>query len=264
MSSWTTFSSSSPSARRRRSSDTPTTSLPPDRLRPGTKSHVDAKQELLALGAANLGSGLLHGFPVSSSGSRTAIGDAIGGRTQLAGLVTVRVLLSLLSSSRPLLASFPSRPSERSSSTPPCAWSTLPSSGGFAAFRRSEFLLAAGTTAPCLVVGVLVRSVGRDRSLRPRLAPSRRPASRRDPGIVPGLAGMHDVDDYPPAEPVPGLLVYRYDSPLFFANAEDFRRRALAAVDHTGGPVAGSSSTPRQSSRSTSLPWTRSRPCAGN
>ena len=50
-------------------------------------------------------------------------------------------------------------------------------------------------------------------------------------GYVPGVAGMHDVDDYPDAEPVPGLVVYRYDAPLCFANAEDFRRRALAAVD---------------------------------
>ena len=50
-------------------------------------------------------------------------------------------------------------------------------------------------------------------------------------GRVPGLAGMHDVDDYPGAQTVPGLVVYRYDAPLFFANAEDFRRRALAAAD---------------------------------
>jgi MFS superfamily sulfate permease-like transporter len=49
---------------------------------------------------------------------------------------------------------------------------------------------------------------------------------------------MHDVDDYPSASTEPGLLVYRYDSPLFFANAEDFRRRALAAVDDQGAPVA--------------------------
>ena len=56
-------------------------------------------------------------------------------------------------------------------------------------------------------------------------------------GYVPGLAGMHDVDDYPSAEPVAGLLVYRYDSPLFFANAEDFHNRALAAVERTSGQV---------------------------
>ncbi len=49
-------------------------------------------------------------------------------------------------------------------------------------------------------------------------------------GLVPGLAGMHDVDDYPSARTIPGLVVYRYDAPLFFANADDFKRRALAAA----------------------------------
>jgi len=48
---------------------------------------------------------------------------------------------------------------------------------------------------------------------------------------VPGIAGMHDIDDYPGATRVPGLVVYRYDAPLCFANSEDFRTRALAAVD---------------------------------
>ena len=56
-------------------------------------------------------------------------------------------------------------------------------------------------------------------------------------GLVPGLAGMHDVDDYPGARTIPGLVVYRYDAPLFFANAEDFRRRALAAADRGPGPL---------------------------
>jgi MFS superfamily sulfate permease-like transporter len=56
-------------------------------------------------------------------------------------------------------------------------------------------------------------------------------------GLVAGVAGMHDVDDYPQARTAPGLLVYRYDSPQFFANAEDFRRRALAAVDEQTEPV---------------------------
>ncbi len=55
-------------------------------------------------------------------------------------------------------------------------------------------------------------------------------------GFVPGLAGMHDLDDYPDG-PIPGLVVYRYDAPLFFANAEDFRRRALAAADQGTEPL---------------------------
>jgi sulfate permease, SulP family len=56
-------------------------------------------------------------------------------------------------------------------------------------------------------------------------------------GFVPGVAGMHNIEDYPEAASVPGLLIYRYDAPLCFANAEDFRRRALAAVDHSDGFV---------------------------
>jgi MFS superfamily sulfate permease-like transporter len=56
-------------------------------------------------------------------------------------------------------------------------------------------------------------------------------------GFVPGVPGMHDIEDYPQARLEPGLLVYRYDAPLFFANAEDFRRRAMAAVDANPDPV---------------------------
>jgi sulfate permease, SulP family len=56
-------------------------------------------------------------------------------------------------------------------------------------------------------------------------------------GYVPGMAGMHDIDDYPTAEAVPGLVVYRYDAPLFFANSEDFRERALDAVAKSPTPV---------------------------
>jgi sulfate permease, SulP family len=54
---------------------------------------------------------------------------------------------------------------------------------------------------------------------------------------VPGLAGMHDIDDYPQAETIPGLVVYRYDAPLFFANAQDFSRRALAAAEQASPPA---------------------------
>jgi MFS superfamily sulfate permease-like transporter len=56
-------------------------------------------------------------------------------------------------------------------------------------------------------------------------------------GFVPGVAGMHHIDDYPEADLVPGLLVYRYDAPLFFANAENFRERAMAAVNDFPGSV---------------------------
>jgi MFS superfamily sulfate permease-like transporter len=107
-------------------------------------------------------------------------------------------------------------------------------------FRWNELVLALATTVAVLIadilVGVLVAVV---LSVLELLSRVMRPHDAIQ-GLVPGLAGMHDVDDYPQAQTVPGLLVYRYDSPLFFANASDFRRRAMAAVatvEATDGPV---------------------------
>jgi len=101
-----------------------------------------------------------------------------------------------------------------------------------ARFRRSELLLAMVTTASVLSLGVLVGVlVAVALSVVDLL---RRLARPHDGvlGYVPGVSGMHDVDDYPTAREIPGLVVYRYDAPLCFANAEDFRRRAIAAVEH--------------------------------
>ena len=98
--------------------------------------------------------------------------------------------------------------------------------------------LALATLAAVVVLGVLVGVlVAVGLSIAELL---RRVARPHDGilGFVPGTAGMHDVDDYPEARRVPGLVVYRYDSPLFFANAENFRTRALAAVEAAPSPVA--------------------------
>jgi sulfate permease, SulP family len=198
---------------------------------------VDAKRELLALGAANLGSGLLHGFPVSSSGSRTAIADAVGGRTQLGSLVTVVCTVAALLFARPVLAAFPLAALGAVVVYAATRLVDVPEFIRFLRFRRSEFMLAAGTTAAVLLVGVLngvLVAIGL--SVLDLLRRVARPHDAIE-GYVPGLAGMHDVDDYASAEPVAGLLVYRYDSPLFFANAADFHHRALTAVDRTNGPV---------------------------
>jgi len=198
---------------------------------------VDPQRELLALGAANLGSGLLAGFPVSSSGSRTAIVDSMGGRSQLTGLVTVAGTLLALLTLRPLLAAFPSG---ALAAVVVYAATRLVDIGElvrFARFRRSELVLALATTVSVLVLDVLlgiVVAIGLS-----VLNLLRKVARPHDSvlGTVPGLAGMHDVDDYPSAELIPGLVVYRYDSPLFFANADNFRTRALAAVDDATEPV---------------------------
>jgi len=199
---------------------------------------IDANQELLALGAANLGAGVLRGFPISSSGSRTALGLAAGGRTQVHSLVTLACVAAVLVFAGPLLARFPTA---ALGALVVYAATRLVDVAGFrrlAAFRRSELLLALTALAGVLVFDILygvLMAVGL--SVAEMLHRVARPHDAVL-GFVPGLAGMHDVDDYPSASTEPGLLVYRYDSPLFFANAEDFRRRALAVVDEQGAPVA--------------------------
>ncbi len=192
---------------------------------------VEGTAELVALGAANLAAGVLRGFPVSSSGSRTAIGEAQGSRTQLHSLVAVALLVVVLIAGGALLARFP-----RAALGAVVIYAALRliDISGFvriARFRRTEAVIAVVTMGAVLTVGVLygvLVAVGLS------VADLLRRVARPHDGVlghVPGVAGMHDIADYPGARPVPGLLVYRYDAPLCFANAENFRRRALAALD---------------------------------
>jgi sulfate permease, SulP family len=105
-----------------------------------------------------------------------------------------------------------------------------------AAFRRRELLIAVVACVGVLVFNILygvLIAVGL--SVAELLIRVARPHDAIL-GQVPGLAGMHDIDDYPEARTIPGLVVYRYDAPLFFANAEDFRRRALEAA-HSMDPL---------------------------
>jgi sulfate permease, SulP family len=198
---------------------------------------IDANQELLALGGANAAAGLAQGFPVSSSGSRTVIGDSLGSRSQLYSLVAVAVVVVTLLFLGDVLASFP-----EAALAAVVIWAAVKlvdvaELRRIARFRRSELVLALSTTVAVLVVdilyGVLV-AIGL--SILDLL---RRVARPHDGvlGYIPGVAGMHDIDDYPAARQMPGLVVYRYDAPLFFANAEDFKSRALASLDEAEGPV---------------------------
>jgi len=203
----------------------------------GTGDPVDANQELLALGTANIGAGLLRGFPVSSSGSRTALAVAGGARTQMYSFVTLAFVAAVLLFAGPMLALFPSA---ALGALVVYAAVRLVDVAGFrklAAFRRTEVLLALAALAGVVVLDILtgvLLAVGL--SVAEMLHRVARPHDAVQ-GFVPDLAGMHDIDDYPSATTVPGLLVYRYDSPLFFANAENFRRRALDAVATQAEPV---------------------------
>lgn len=200
-------------------------------------SGLDANQEFLALGAANLGAGTLHGFPVSSSASRTALASSTGAHSQAYSLVAGAAVLSVLLFLSPLLSRTPTAVLGALVVYAAVRMIDLAGFRRLASFRRRELLLALGCLAGVLALdilyGVLV-AVGL--SVAELLIRVARPHDAVE-GLVPGVAGMHDVDDYPQARTIPGLLVYRYDSPLFFANAEDFRRRALAAVDEQTEPV---------------------------
>ena len=196
------------------------------------KESLDSNQELLALGVANVVNGFTNGFPVSSSGSRTVIGDAMGSRTQLYSLVCLAMVAAALLVLGPVLAWFPAAALGALVIYAAFRLIDLAELRRIARFRRSELFLALATTAGVLAFDVL-GGIGLAVGLSV-LDLIRRIASPHDGvlGYVPGLAGMHDVDDYPTAVQVPGLVVYRYDSPLFFANAEDFLTRALAASDN--------------------------------
>jgi MFS superfamily sulfate permease-like transporter len=107
-----------------------------------------------------------------------------------------------------------------------------------ARFRSSELALAAaafvGVLAFDVLAGILVAVGLSVAELFARVA--RPPAAVL--GRVPGLAGLHNIEDYPDAQTIPGLVVFRYDAPLCFANAQDFRAHALRAVDAEQEPVA--------------------------
>ncbi|MFD5518611.1 SulP family inorganic anion transporter [Streptomyces sp. NPDC127066] len=198
---------------------------------------MDANQELLALGAANLGAGTLQGFPVSSSASRTALAQSTGARTQVYGLTAGLLVLAVLLFLSPLLTDTPSAVLGALVVYAAIRMIDLAGFRRLAGFRLRELLLALGCLVGVLALdilyGVLV-AVGL--SVAELLSRVARPHDAVQ-GLVPGLAGMHDVDDFPDARVIPGLVVYRYDSPLFFANAEDFRRSALAAVAEQEVPV---------------------------
>ncbi|MBC7560110.1 MAG: sulfate permease [Dermatophilaceae bacterium] len=205
----------------------------------GTRNgyEIDNNQELFALGAANLASGVMQGFPVSSSGSRTAIGDSLGSRSQLYSLVALVTVVVTVLFFRPVLAVFPAAALGAIVVYAAIRLVDVTELRRIARFRRSELFLAFATTVGVLALDVLygvLLAIGLS-----VLDLLRRVARPHDGilGYVPGVSGMHDIDDYPEAKSVQGLVVYRYDSPLFFANVEDFKRRALSSIDVVDTPT---------------------------
>lgn len=198
---------------------------------------INANQELLALGAINLGAGLLQGFPVSSSGSRTALGDAAGSRSQLHSLVALAVVLLVLIGLRPVLSLFPKAALGALVIFAALRLIDIAELQRMRQFKRSEFRLALVTLAGVLITDILTGiALAVALSVIDLFARLMRP-NDAVMGQVPNLAGLHDISDWEGATTTPGLLIYRYDAPLCFANAEHFRSRVLAAIEAERAPV---------------------------
>jgi sulfate permease, SulP family len=198
---------------------------------------IDANQELLALGLANLGAGVMQGFPVSSSGSRTAIADTVGSKTQLFSLVAMGIVIAVLLFLRPVLSLFPKAALGAIVIFAALKLIEIPQFIRLYQFRRSEFFLAITTTIGVLVSDILVGvAVAVGLSVIELFARLARPHDAVQ-GTVPDLPGLHDIRDWEGAKTIPGLVIYRYDAPLCFANAEDFKLRALRAIEAEATPV---------------------------
>jgi len=186
---------------------------------------VDANQELVALGAANLAAGAFQGFPISSSASRTPVAIAAGARTQLTPLVGAATIALLLVAAPGALRNLP-QPILGAVVITAALGLVDPAAVRFLyQVRRSEFVLWLAAFVGVALLGVLlgilaaiVLSLGN--FIRRAWRPHDAVLGREDE-----LKGYHDLERHPAGRQVPGLLLYRFDAPLFFANAGEFRRR---------------------------------------
>ncbi len=199
--------------------------------------HVRASQELVAMGAADLAAGLTQGFPVGASGSRTTVNDSMGARTQISGGVAAGVVVLILLFltgpiqylPKPVLAAVIVSAAigliDRS------AWREL------ARVDPVEVTLAAVTVGGVVILGVLnalVMAVGL--SILDTVRRSARPADAVL-GWVPRLGRYADVSLHTSARTTPGVVVYRLDDKLFFANARYFKARVHEAIHGAPQPV---------------------------
>jgi high affinity sulfate transporter 1 len=202
-----------------------------------TRTPVDPNQEMIGLGAANLAAGLFQGFPISSSSSRTPVAEAAGAQTQLAGVVGATAVALLLVFAPNLLKDLPS------SALAAVVIAAAIGLFEFADLRRIfriqpwEFWLSIACFVGVAVFGVIPGiGVAIGIAVTEFLWDSWRPHSAVL-GRVDGVRGYHDIKRYPTARRVPGLVLFRWDAPLFFANAELFHQRVLEAITQSPTPV---------------------------
>jgi high affinity sulfate transporter 1 len=194
---------------------------------------VDGQREMIGIGAANIAAGLFQGFPVSTSGSRTAVAEQSGAKTQVTGLVGAGAIVLILLFLPGLLRNLPQPTLAAVVITASLSLADVPATLRLRRVRRSEFTLSIAAFLGVVLLGVLpgiaiavalsIANVFR-RAWWPHQAVL---------GRVRGLAGYHDVASYPDAARLPGCVIFRFDAPLFFANARTFRDqiRALARAE---------------------------------
>jgi MFS superfamily sulfate permease-like transporter len=198
-----------------------------------TGQEVDPNQEMIGIGAANVATGLFTGFPITTSSSRTAVAEQAGAKSQLTGLVGAALIAVMLVFLPGLLAYLPNPTLAAVVIVAAISLADVQGTVKLYRERRTEFLLSMTAFLGVALLGVLPGiAVAVILSI---LTVFRRVWNpyRTVLGDVPGVPGYHDVRMYPDAEQLPGLVMFRFDGPLFFANANTFRNevRHLANAD---------------------------------
>lgn len=198
---------------------------------------VDGNGEFLGLGAANVGASLTGGFPVNGSQSRSFTAADMGARSQLAGVVAVALVVVTLLFLTPLFAPLPKAALAgviivvAAGLLEPAEFRRL------AAIARSEAVLALIATVIVVAVGMLAGVI--IVAILSLLLVAQRAAQPHRTFLVrvPGTDSYRGIDSTPDGRPEPGMVVYRFDGPVFFANSEVFRSDVIDAVTEAGDPV---------------------------
>lgn len=199
---------------------------------------VSGSAELASIGAANVASGALGGFPVSASSSRTPVAEAAGSRTQLTGVVSAALVLVFMLAVPGLMEYLPQATLGAVVIGAVLTLIDVRSLVSLWGRNRFDALLAVAAFVGVMVFGVLqgiVVAIGL--ALLAFVMRAWRPY-RAVLGRVPGLRGYHDLSRYPErGEEIPGVVIVRFDAPLFFANASGFDRWVRRVVDDAGTEV---------------------------
>ena len=198
---------------------------------------IDPNQEMVGLGVANLVAGLFQGLPISASTSRTPVAEAAGAKTQLTGVVGAFTVAVLLLAAPNLLHNLPISALAGVVIASAIALIEVPDLRRIYRIQRWEFWLSMVCLAGVAVFGA-IPGIGLAIAIAiiEFLWDGWRPYSAVL-GRVDGVKGYHDISRYPESRLIPGLVLFRWDAPLFFANAELFRDRVMIAVESSATQV---------------------------